>query len=61
MNNLASYEEDYDNEIIAVQKEITRVLTAKSSRCKFSLLDEVVGLNMKQPFTSFSSSEDLSF
>lgn len=54
-------EEDDVNEIVAVQKETRRMLTVKSSRCKFGLLDEVVGLNVKQPFTSFSSSEDLSF
>lgn len=62
LNDLVSYEEDYDeNENWAVQKETPRMLTVKYFHCKFSLLDVVTGLNMKEHFTSFTSPEDLSF
>lgn len=56
-----SCEEDDDgNENLAVQKETPRMLTVKSPYCKFSLLDVVTGLNVKEHLTSFSS-PDVSF
>lgn len=62
LNDLVSYEEDDDDsKNWAVQKETPRMLTVKSSRGEFSLLDAVTGLNMKEHFISFGSPEDLSF
>lgn len=62
LNDLVSYEEDdYDNENLAVQKKTPRMHTVKSPHWKFSLLDVVTGLNVKEHFTSFSSPEDLNF
>lgn len=56
-----SCEEDDDgNENLAVQKETPRMLTVKSPYCKFSLLDVVTGLNVKEHLTSFSC-PDVSF